>query len=210
MRRPVVLALAALALGAASCSLLVTFDDKPAGGCHDGGCADASKPADAHPPSDGPARDAGSDADGGGLDPCALLPSGALCAIHGGCSCGFCQQGKCAVTAACPDGLQWEAGVDTARCCAGAPVVASTDSNCGVCGVKCAAPQTSSSLDGHYLCLGCTKSAECWSGCCSVNPSPQHCAVSDCATGACPAGVCPPPSRCVQTGAGQPNYCTYD
>ena len=182
----VVVATAALT----GCSLLVHFNDAP-DSCADGGCPDAQP------------------------DPCVALADGAICAYAGGCQCQYCNAGVCSPTkTACPEGFNWEAGVDIARCCDGLPVTTDTNANCGVCGVQCATAGVTSAQDcqllsGHYQCVDCAANNECWSGCCAIDTTPYHCSESDCNTGACVAGLCPAPSTCV-AGASAPNYCTYD
>jgi hypothetical protein len=225
-----VIAVAAILAG---CSLLVHFNDAPVDACSDGGCLDAA-PRDALPPGDG-----GSDSspdpcaslpDGvscGAADPCNAPPTchgghcephpteaGTFCAYAGGCRCQYCNSGACSETKACPEGFNWEAGVDVARCCGGLPVLTNTNANCGVCGVQCRTAGVTSAQDcqllsGHYQCVDCAANNECWSGCCAIDTTPYHCSESNCNTGACPAGICPAPSTCVP-GMSGPNYCTYD
>jgi hypothetical protein len=187
------------------CTLLVHFDDAPAPSCPDGGCFDAS-PGDALPSLDGSSD--------GPAGPCATLSDGAFCGYAGGCQCQYCKGGACSETKACAQGFNWEAGVDTARCCDGLPVLTNTNANCGVCGVGCATAgvtkaQDCQLLEGHYQCVDCAANTECWSGCCAIDTTPYHCSASDCNTGACQAGICPAPSVCVQ-GTSAPNYCSYD
>lgn len=186
------------------CSLLVHFNDAPVEPCPDGGCLDA--PMEALP-----ALDGGSDSP---PDPCFTLEAGALCAYAGGCQCKYCNGGACSDSKLCPQGFNWEAGVDVARCCNGLPVLTNTNANCGVCGVECATAGVTSAQDcqplsGHYQCVDCAANNECWSGCCAIDTTPYHCSESNCNTGACVAGLCPAPSTCAQA-AGTPNYCTYD
>jgi hypothetical protein len=199
---------AAAALLLAGCSLLVHFDDAHDGACADGGCADGT--AEASPAPDG-ASDAGSDA---APDPCATMAEGALCGYSGGCQCQYCAAGSCSSTKPCPQGFNWEAGVDVARCCSGLPILTNTNANCGVCGAECATAgvtgvQDCQLLAGHYQCVDCAANNECWTGCCAIDTTPYHCSESNCSTGACVAGLCPAPSQCVAT-AGSPNYCSYD
>lgn len=192
------------------CSLLVHFDDA-ASSCADGGCLEASSgdvatPGDAAPPLDARAEAT--------PDPCATLPDAAFCAYAGGCRCTYCSAGACSDTKPCPQGFNWEAGVDLARCCGGLPVMTDTNANCGVCGVQCqtagvTSPQDCQLLSGHYQCVDCAANSECWSGCCAIDTTPYHCSESNCNTGACVTGLCPAPSTCVP-GAGGPNYCSYD
>jgi hypothetical protein len=187
------------------CSLLVHFNDAPAQACADAGCSDAP-PGDTSQPLDG-----GADST---PDPCATLEAGDLCAYAGGCQCQYCNGGACSDTKACPQGFNWEAGVDEARCCGGLPVMTNTNANCGVCGVQCmtagvTSVQDCEPLSGHYQCVNCAANNECWSSCCAIDTTPYHCSESNCATGACVPGLCPSPSTCVQGGTG-PNYCTYD
>jgi hypothetical protein len=205
--------IATMAATATGCSLLVHFDDAS---CLDGGCIDGSPDSTQ---GDGPGADAPSPVETGvdaGPDPCTTLPDGAVCAYAGACQCQYCAAGACSSQAkACPQGFNWEAGVDMARCCSGLPVLTDTNANCGVCGVACATagvtgPQDCALLLGHYQCVNCTANNECWSGCCAIDTTPYHCSESDCNTGACVAGLCPAPSVCVVGGAGATNYCSYD
>jgi hypothetical protein len=187
------------------CSFLVHFNDAPVDSCADGGCLDAPT-GDAVQPADG-----GTESSPG---PCATLADGAFCGYAGGCQCQYCSGGACSDTKPCPQGFNWEAGVDIARCCSGLPVLTNTNANCGVCGVQCmtagvTSPQDCQLLLGHYQCVDCAANNECWSGCCAIDTTPYHCSESDCNTGACVAGLCPAPSTCVQGGTGA-NYCTYD
>ena len=191
------------ALVPAGCSLLVHFDDKAAS-CDGGGCVDAMTGDTLVP------QDAGGDRS---PDPCAALADGAFCAYAGACQCQYCSQGTCSDTKACPQGFNWEAGVDIARCCSGLPVLTDTNANCGVCGIQCmtagvTSPQDCQLLGGHYQCVDCAANSECWSGCCAIDTTPYHCSASDCNTGACVAGLCPAPSTCV-VGNASPNYCAY-
>jgi hypothetical protein len=189
----------AAAIMLTGCSLLVHFNDAP-DSCPDGGCPDALA-----------SRDGGTDSQ---PDPCVALADGALCGYAGGCQCQYCNGGACSDSKACPQGFNWEAGVDIARCCNGLPVLTNTNANCGVCGIQCATAGVTSAQDcellsGHYQCVDCAANNECWSGCCAIDTTPYHCSESDCNTGACVAGLCPAPSTCV-VGASTPNYCTYD
>ena len=195
---------AATAAALTGCSLLVHFDDAPVEPCPDGGCLDAS-------PHTTQSHDGGSEAL---PDPCVALAAGAFCAYAGGCQCEYCNGGTCSDTKACPQGFNWEAGLDVARCCNGLPVLTNTNANCGVCGIQCATAGVTSAQDcallsGHYQCVDCAANNECWSGCCAIDTTPYHCSESDCNTGACPPGICPAPSTCVP-GTSAPNYCTYD
>jgi hypothetical protein len=208
-------------LGAASgCTLLVTFDEKPAPDCDGGDCADATAldaplgqgaapPADAA--AEGPALD---DGGGGGGDACARLPDGAVCDFLDCNTCSYCVNGACTQRKACPEGYNWDKKNTLARCCGGLAVLTNTNANCGVCGVVCKTAgglaQDCVNVAGHFLCGGCTTNTECWSKCCSTAPAPTHCAASDCNSGACPGGICPAPSRCVPGIGTAPNYCTYD
>lgn len=234
---------AAVASLLAGCSFLVHFDDQSAGGdaCAGGACFDAAQ--DVSAPQDGPSpSDAGSDAHVD-ADPCGALPddascaaadpcnaratcqagrcvhhpleAGTYCAYNGACQCGYCDNaGACSKTKACPEGFNWEAGVDIARCCGGLAVLTDTNANCGVCGVQCmtagvSSPQNCQLLSGHYQCVNCAANTECWSGCCAIDTTPYHCSESNCNTGACVPGLCPAPSQCVP-GSGGPNYCSYN
>jgi len=191
-------AVAVAAIGPAGCSLLVHFDDEPVASCSDGGCTDAMT-------GDAPGE--------AGRDPCATLADGTFCAYAGACQCQYCSGGKCSDTKACPQGFNWEAGVEIARCCSGLPVLTDTNANCGVCGIECmtagvTSPQDCQLLGGTYQCVDCAANNECWSGCCAIDTTPYHCSASDCNTGACVAGLCPAPSTCVVGNSG-PNYCAY-
>lgn len=199
LTRGKLVAIASAAVVLTGCSLLVHFDDEGGPACTDGGCADATQPGDDGGPSH---------------DPCMDLEAGAFCAYAGGCQCKYCQSGACSDTKACPEGFNWEAGVDTARCCSGLPVLTDTNANCGVCGIQCAtagvtSPQNCALLGGHYQCVDCAANSECWSGCCAIDTTPYHCSESNCNTGDCVPGLCPAPSTCVP-GVGEPNYCSYD
>ena len=192
-------AIASAAVVLTGCSLLVHFDDGEGAACTDGGCADATQSGDDGGPSH---------------DPCSDLEAGAFCSYAGGCQCKYCQNGACSDTKACPEGFNWEAGVDIARCCSGLPVLTDTNANCGVCGIQCAtagvtSPQNCALLGGHYQCVDCAANSECWSGCCAIDTTPYHCSESNCNTGDCVPGLCPAPSTCVP-GVGVPNYCSYD
>lgn len=239
-RRKLALSAAGAAL-LAGCSLLVHFDDAAVDPCADGGCldvtgdavdvvdgaGDAPVDAGAEAPAD-PCATLPDDASCGDADPCNARPTcraghcdrhpleaGTFCAYLGACQCGYCNgSGACADTRACPQGFNWEAGVDIARCCGGLPVLTSTNANCGVCGVQCRTAgvtkaQNCQLLGGHYQCVDCNANSECWSGCCAIDTTPYHCSESNCNTGACVQGLCPSPSHCVQ-GTNEPNYCSYD
>jgi hypothetical protein len=226
-----VVALAGPALGLGGCTLLAQFHDQPTGSCSDAACLDATEaatpvvdgssdaPDDARREEGGEgghdAGDGGADArpDGSSSDPCAKKADGTFCGYLGGCQCEYCSAGTCSQTKACPQGFNWEAGVDIARCCNGLPILTNTNANCGVCGVQCmtagvTSPQDCKLLSGHYQCVNCAANSECWSGCCAIDTTPYHCSESDCNTGACVSGLCPAPSMCV-TGSGSPNYCSY-
>jgi hypothetical protein len=200
----------AIASGMSACTFLVDFVDQPdacAGACLDATVDAPLDAADAHDD----VHDADVDAP---PNPCAKLEAGAICEYQGGCNCGYCMNGTCSQTKKCPEGFNWDAGDDLARCCGGLPVLTNTNANCGVCGIVCktagvSTPQDCKLLAGHYLCVGCNANSECWSQCCSSAPTPSHCAASDCNTGACPNGICPTPSRCVQPAGTAPNYCSY-
>jgi hypothetical protein len=209
------IAIAAAAL--VSCSLLTRLDDPTTGPGHDGGSADTASPEDGGSADATLPVDAGEDAaptqDGSGSNLCTTLESGALCAYAGGCQCSYCQAGSCSTTMGCPEGFNWEAGNDLARCCSGLAVLTDTNENCGVCGIHCATAGVTSAQDcallsGHYQCVNCAANSECWSGCCAIDTTPNHCSESDCNTGACVAGLCPAPATCTP-GAGGPNYCSY-
>jgi hypothetical protein len=99
---------------------------------------------------------------------------------------------------------------DTARCCAGVAVHASTDRDCGACGIACNAADGEScqELGGHWFCRGCQSNAGCWSKCCSISFSPYSCAASDC-SGHCAPQVCPPGTHCVDASGTSSAYCAY-
>jgi hypothetical protein len=121
-----------------------------------------------------------------------------------------CSAGKCAAPADRADGSNWSTGDATAICCTGKEVHASTDSDCGACGIVCNASNGESCqiLGGHYFCRGCVASAACWSHCCSTSFSPFSCAASDCA-GNCSSTDCPPGTHCVSGGTTSSDYCSY-
>jgi hypothetical protein len=212
--------IASVAAAITGCSLLTRLDDPTSGSAPDGGYADATLPSEdggytdaAAPAEDGGASDAARRDGGPAPDPCATREAGAFCA-SAGCQCSYCQSGTCSATEACPDGFNWEAGSDLARCCSGYAILTDTNENCGVCGIHCATAGVSSAqncalLDGHYQCVDCTANTDCWSGCCAIDTTPYHCSASDCNTGDCVAGLCPAPSTCM-TETGDPNYCTYE
>jgi len=119
----------------------------------------------------------------------------------------LCASGTCAAPAAFAEGAVPTGGAAHERCCSGKAVDTATDKgNCGVCGIACNGGQTCGELDGAYLCLNCADNDECWSGCCSINPAPNHCSASECTSVACKAGVCPDGAHCV---ASTVDYCTY-
>jgi hypothetical protein len=190
----------------AGCSLLVHFDDAQ----RDAG-SDATGVPEAAADT---GMETGSGDDGGPPGACAAQADGTYCGYAGGCQCQYCSAGACSQTKPCPQGFNWEAGVDEARCCSGLPILTNTNANCGVCGAECATAgvtgvQTCALLAGHYQCVDCAANNECWTGCCAIDTTPYHCSESNCATGACVAGLCPAPSTCVE-GSGTPNYCSYD
>ncbi len=191
--------LASVAALLGGCSLLVHFDDASSGACPDAGCFEAGADARSESP---------------GAGPCATLADGTFCGYAGGCQCQYCSGGGCSQTKACPQGFNWEAGVDEARCCDGLPILTNTNANCGVCGAECATAgvtgvQDCQLLAGHYQCVDCAANSECWTSCCAIDTTPYHCSESDCNTGACVPGLCPAPSHCVP-GDGGPNYCSYE
>ncbi len=142
----------------------------------------------------------------------AAKPDGTVCApASDACHTdGTCAAGKCGPQAARPDGTGWSPGDATAICCGAKEVHASTDSNCGVCGIACNAANGESCqlLAGHYFCRGCVASAACWSHCCSTSFSPYSCAASDCA-GNCDPALCPAGTHCVSGGTTSSDYCSY-
>jgi hypothetical protein len=214
-------AIAAVGATLTGCSLLTRLDDPTSPSDLDAGYTDATIAVNDSGSDGGHADGASPTNDGGhvdasgddGPDPCGALEAGAFCAYASGCQCTYCKNGACSDTKACPEGFNWEAGSDLARCCAGLAVLTDTNANCGVCGIQCAtagvsSPQNCALLDGHYQCVDCAANADCWSGCCATDTTPYHCAESDCNTGACVAGLCPAPSTCV-FDAGETNYCSY-
>jgi hypothetical protein len=208
-------------LGSKSCAGLP--DGTPCGPapdiCHDapvcagGACAPAPPKADGFVC--GPAPDVCHDAQVCSSGVCAPAPAkadGFVCApaadvCHAD---GTCKSGVCGAVTARPEGYQWMAGDDTARCCGGQAVHTTTDSNCGVCGIKCNTGNGEScqALGGHYFCRGCVASAACWSHCCSTSFTPYSCAASDCA-GNCSSMYCPPGTHCVSGGTTSSDYCSY-
>jgi hypothetical protein len=119
-----------------------------------------------------------------------------------------CSGGTCDAAATFAEGALPTGGGAHERCCGGKAVDTSTDkSNCGVCGIVCSGSQSCSLLDGQYLCEGCGTNPSCWSGCCSLDPAPDHCSPSNC-SGACQSpDICPGGSHCV-VGTSI-DYCTY-
>jgi hypothetical protein len=118
-----------------------------------------------------------------------------------------CSDGSCAAAAAFAEGAKPTGGAADDHCCGGKAVDTSTDdSNCGVCGVVCRSGQTCGAVDGEYFCKGCAANDDCWSGCCSISPAPDHCSPSNC-SGACQADICPDGAHCV-VGTSV-DYCTY-
>ncbi len=117
-----------------------------------------------------------------------------------------CKKGVCGVATVLPESTNWNTTDPNARCCGGAPVETTSDTNCGVCGWACGSGQTCMAIDDHYLCTGCTANTDCASGCCSLSPTPSHCSPSNCA-GACQSpDVCTGGSSCV---VGTVDYCSY-
>jgi hypothetical protein len=151
---------------------------------------------------------------------CAQGACGAAAAKADGTACGAapdacrdaptCSGGKCGAPPAKPDGTNWSAGDATAICCAGKEVHASTDTDCGTCGIACNASNGESCqiLGGHYFCRGCIASDACWSHCCSESFTPYSCAASDCA-GNCSSMYCPAGTHCVSGGTTSSDYCSY-
>jgi hypothetical protein len=143
---------------------------------------------------------------------CATWPDGTACksapdVCH---TDGVCSGGVCKAPSIHVDGYNWKSGDDTARCCGGVPVYTNTNSNCGVCGIKCDAQngESCSVLGGHYFCRGCIASSACWSHCCSQSFSPPSCAASDC-YGNCSATYCPAGTHCVNGNGLSSDYCSY-
>ncbi|HTE45893.1 MAG TPA: hypothetical protein VK636_11655 [Gemmatimonadaceae bacterium] len=108
-----------------------------------------------------------------------------------------------------PESHQWDPKNVFARCCDGDPVVANTNTNCGVCGIKCNADNGEScqEFNGHWFCRGCIASTSCWSGCCATSYSPPSCSPADC-NGNCRDDLCPTGSHCVG-GTDTSDYCAY-
>lgn len=123
---------------------------------------------------------------------------------------GTCAAGKCGAPVAKSDGTNWSSGDATAICCSGKEVHASTDTDCGACGIACNASNGESCqiLGGHYFCRGCVSSALCWSHCCSESFTPYTCSASDCA-GTCSSMYCPAGTHCVSGGTTSSDYCSY-
>src|ERR1019366_1395235 len=96
---------------------------------------------------------------------------------------GTCSAGHCGAIGTRGNGYNWSPGDATAICCGGSEVHATTNSNCGVCGIVCNTGNGESCqiVGGHYFCAGCIASTACWSHCCSMSFSPYSCAASDCA-----------------------------
>jgi hypothetical protein len=118
-----------------------------------------------------------------------------------------CASGKCAAPVAFGEGAVPTGAAAHERCCSGKAVDTATDkSNCGVCGIVCKGSQTCTDLDGQYLCVGCAVDSDCWSGCCSLNPTPNHCTPSLCTSTGCKTNICPGGAHCA---TGTVDYCTY-
>ncbi len=118
----------------------------------------------------------------------------------------ICTSGKCGASLPLADGLD---PADSSRmCCGGTVVDANTDTNCGVCGIKCntADGQKCAVADGHYFCTPC-KVGQCWSGCCSDSPEPTHCSPSNCDGVCATPDVCPNGSHCQFDGT--VDFCSY-
>lgn len=156
--------------------------------------------------------DAGPDAADAGPVSCTTAADGTPCkAAPDACHTdGTCKAGKCMAPPPRADGYNWKGGDDTARCCSGAAVHTTSDTNCGACGIACNASngESCSALGGHYFCRGCVASAGCWSKCCSTSFSPYSCAASDCA-GHCDATYCPAGTHCVDGMGASSDYCSY-
>jgi hypothetical protein len=155
-------------------------------------------------------------------DPCHDAPTcfGGACMPHeraDGTPCGIpldachsiptCTAGACGTSTPLVDGTQWKPGDDNARCCGGQAVETTSDTNCGVCQIKCntAKGQSCNPVNGHYFCTPCTVS-DCWSGCCSLTTT-AHCSPSNCSTGSCQSpDICPDGAHCQSDVV---NYCSY-
>ena len=199
---------------AGDCSLLSEGESCAKGGacrgvstCHAGACA-------AHIVPDGTMCGAAPDGchlaptcASGACTPAPEAPDGAPCgaALDACHARPTCAHGACGAALALPDGTSWNTGDGHARCCGGRAVETTTSENCGVCGWSCSSGQSCGTIDGEYLCLGCTLDSDCASGCCSSSPGPNHCSPSDCA-GACRSNVCTGGSHCVN---GAVDYCAY-
>jgi hypothetical protein len=118
-----------------------------------------------------------------------------------------CASGKCAAAVAFAEGAVPTGAAAHERCCSGNAADTATDkNNCGVCGIVCKGSETCSLLDGQYLCVGCAVDGDCWSGCCSLDPTPNHCTPSLCTSTGCKTNICPGGAHC-ETGT--VDYCTY-
>jgi hypothetical protein len=118
---------------------------------------------------------------------------------------GTCTGGTCGAVTHQPNGHVW--GTGDQICCGGAEETADTTTNCGVCGLSCAAGRTCTTYAGHHFCT-CVANSQCFSSCCrTASPGADLCAPGDCATGACIAD-CPGGSTC-SPQSGAPNYCYY-
>jgi hypothetical protein len=137
---------------------------------------------------------------------------GTTCGAKNPCVTG-CVSGVCVDIPARPDGFNWKPGDYNARCCGGMPLATTTSDNCGACGIKCNAADGQScgavGKEGHYYCLNCVASVNCWSGCCSTSFTPNSCAASDCTKGLCVQQFCPPNTTC-KTSPDSSDYCGYN
>jgi hypothetical protein len=95
-------------------------------------------------------------------------------------------------------------------------MVANTDNDCNVCGIKCNTSKGQSCMQQgpappRFQCANCQANTECWSGCCAIALSPPVCADSDC-NGNCPTpNICPGGAHCEHhVNADQKsNVCVY-
>jgi hypothetical protein len=165
-------------------------------------------PLDATIPGDGAVDADLLDGDGS----CATWPDGTPCkqapdACHVD---GVCKGGVCMAPATHVDGYNWDSTNAYAICCGGVPVVANTDTNCGVCGIRCNGSNGEScqGLGGRYFCRGCIANSGCWSRCCSLSFNPPSCAASDC-NGNCSSQYCPAGTHCVVGFPTSSDYCSY-
>lgn len=110
------------------------------------------------------------------------------------------------------EGDNWDPQDRTARCCGGTPVLVSTITACGACGLVCGAGQTCELKSDHYYCTGCVaggnavnQACDASTHCCSKQFDTRGlCAASTCVQSgsSCNQIVCPPGATClIPTGA---------